>query len=156
MPKGDTGATGAAGTPPAFSGARVYGSVNQSIANDTNTALSFDTERYDTDGYHESVTHPTRLTAPTTAKYLIGINVKMTGDAGGSERDVYLMVNATDFIAYDVELPSAANQYFSIMTEWAMTAGDYVETYVYQDSGSPLDVEQSDKFSYEMWIERRG
>ena len=48
-----------------FRGALVRNSGNQSVDSSSGTDLSWDTEEYDTDSIHESVTNPTRLTVPS-------------------------------------------------------------------------------------------
>jgi hypothetical protein len=67
------------GTPtPAFVGCRLYGSVGagvQTIPDDTLTGIQFDSESFDTDGYHSTSSNTDRITIPSgrAGKYhLIG------------------------------------------------------------------------------------
>jgi hypothetical protein len=53
-------------TRPTYRGARVRKSANQTLANySVATAVTFDTEDRDTDGFHDNVTNNTRLTVPS-------------------------------------------------------------------------------------------
>lgn len=55
----------------AFRGAMVTKASDQTTANYTTaTAISFDTETYDTDSIHEGVTSPTRLSVPSGVTYV--------------------------------------------------------------------------------------
>ena len=51
-------------------GARVYNDANISIPDNTETAVTFNTEEWDTDTIHDPSTNPERLTAKTAGKYL--------------------------------------------------------------------------------------
>ena len=70
--------TNAAGTAPEWSGlsyAQLQISADQTIADATYSAISWDVENYDTDSYHESITNPTRITIPTTGWYLLSVMI---------------------------------------------------------------------------------
>lgn len=125
------------GTP---DGARVYNSAAETIANNTLTALTFDSERYDNGGLHESVTHPSRLTAVKAGKYLISAHIMWANNATG-KRMLHLALNGTTYLASDIRA-AAISEYLaiSVNTVHHLAATDYVEAMVYQNSGGNLDV----------------
>lgn len=125
-----------------FSGARVYSSLASiSIANSTLTAVSFNSERFDTDNYHEGVTHPTRLTIPVSGYYVIGACLFWAA-AGGGWRSVRIRVNGTqDIVENAFDSPGSADVIVQpLSTLWQFTAGDYAELYAFQSSGGALNI----------------
>ncbi len=108
----------------------------QSIPTTTFTALSFDTEDWDEGGYHEGVTNPSRLTVPSgkDGKHLIifsgGCNHATVGRV-----NMRLYKNGSHHgaeVTYDSRT-SYANQ---IIVALDLVAGDYIEVFAYQTSGS--------------------
>jgi hypothetical protein len=142
-----------------FSGARAYSSTNISVPNNTLTAIALDSERFDTDSYHEGVTNPTRFTIPATGYYLVGGCVFWAGSSAGW-RSIRLRVNATTDIvevAYDPARADGDPQ--AVTTLWHFTAADYVEMLAFQTSGGALSIFGSGStpdLSPEFWIVRVG
>ncbi len=130
--------------PPGDISARVFNSANLSLSHNTTTALPFDSERWDTDDMHDTVTNSSRLTAQESGKYLIFANVKFGENASGT-REVLLRLNGTTVIAEErasanvVETGIAGNV-MSLTTHYSLAAGDYVEFVVTQTSGSTINV----------------
>jgi len=121
--------------------ARVYHSVAQSIASATTTYLSFDSERFDTDGIHDPVTNNSRLTCQTAGKYFISATILWGSNTTGY-RQLGLRLNGVTTIALDRRNTNATafNPAMTVSTLYNLSAGDYVETQVYQNSGGALDV----------------
>jgi lysophospholipase L1-like esterase len=108
-----------------FNGCRAYKSGVQSIGT-TLTALTFDTESYDTNTYHDNVTNNTRFTVPTTGYYrLTGL---LNTDANAVAR-VGLRVNGSTYIGTVAAGNAGASIEGGVLitTEYSLTAGDYVE-----------------------------
>ena len=124
-------------------GARVYHSATQSIANNTVTTLTFDSESYDTSGIHEAVINPTRLTCQTAGKYLIYGMAKWADNTTGF-RGLYLWVNQTTYIAavQNTATPQGVREHL-IMMLYNMVAADYVEMRAVQSSGGALDIQRA-------------
>lgn len=126
-----TGITGT-GTA-AFSGAKVYHSTTQSIPDVTSTAVTFDSEEYDTDAYHDAGA-PTRLTVGSDGKYLlIGGCTMVSPTTPVNPTQIFWRKNGTTILrAGDSHLP-ATTQGHVISTVVALVATDYVELMIYQD-----------------------
>lgn len=145
---------------PAFSGARVFHSVAQSIAGNGQWAvLAFDSERYDTDAYHDIATNNGRLHIPAgaaTQRYLLTASARFAANSTG-QRGIQLRINGTTSIAMDVRPATAAEATgMSIATEYQLSAGDYVEVLVFQGSGAALNIDSGANFSPEFTISARG
>jgi hypothetical protein len=129
--------------------ARVYNDANISIGNASNEALTFNTERWDTDTIHDTSTNPGRLTATTAGIYHIYGHIVWGASAVG-DRKIDIRVNGSTYIASIRYDPSdGPNNWMSISTDYSLAATDYVELIVYQASGGALDIVATANYSPE-------
>lgn len=153
-------------TPPAFSGARVYHSANQTFSGSPPfaTAIAFDSERYDTDAYHDTVTANTRLTIPSDGYYQVGATVYLSYNAASTvAHETYLSIrlNNTTYIVVSggptVIDPSGTSwiTQLVIVTDYHFTAGDYVELFAHTRDSTVL-VNKVGNYSPEFWIHKLG
>ena len=151
--KGDQGDQGPGGGPTET--ARVTHSVNQSVPDGTFTALAFDTEDFDTDTMHDTVTNNSRLTATTAGKYLVGGTANFAA-SGTGRREVRIRKNGTDYIAAMHTDPGGGIDCpLSVSTEVELAVNDYVEFIAWQSSGVGLDVTASTDYSPIFWAHRQ-
>lgn len=136
--------------------ARVYHSVSQSIANSSYVALAFNSETFDTDTIHDTVTNNSRLTAKTPGKYFICGNIRFAGNSVGF-RGVTIKLNGVDIIA-DIESPNNGVDFLSLIISsvYNLSVNDYVELLAYQNSGGALNVEAFGKYSPHFMMVRVG
>lgn len=66
-----------------FSGARVYNSAGVTVANTGQTVITWDTEIYDTDAYHSTVTNTGRFTIPADGYYLLTCHLEFNSNSVG-------------------------------------------------------------------------
>jgi hypothetical protein len=123
---------------PAFPG------VNQSIPNNTVTALTFDFDTFDTAGLHDPSTNNTRLTAPIRGVYQVTAGVEWESNANGSRQlAVYRNgVNAGfgDHLGSSQMPASADGPTMQTVSELVtLTPGQFVEAAVLQTSGGDLN-----------------
>lgn len=131
--------------------ARVTKAADQAIPDTTATSLVFDTVRWDNGGLYTSGA-TSRLTAPVSGVYALGVNVEWEANAVGT-RTLSLLYNGVDLIASVRASPAAAGvTRQALVTEWPLNETDYVEARVVQTSGGPLNVVKADKYSPEFWI----
>jgi hypothetical protein len=140
-------ATPSSGTP-AFVGVSVYDSVGagQSISNTTYTALTYDSENYDTDSFHSTSTNTSRLTIPTGkgGKYQINTFVNWDSTSGG-RRIVTIYKNGTNTRVLGNQTSSGyLGQTGAYVIELA--AADYIQVFVYQDSGGTRNCDEQKYF----------
>lgn len=140
-------------------GARAYqaGSA-QSIANATLTAVTFDSERFDTDGFHSTSSNTSRFTVPAGmgGKYLLGGVVEFAANATGA-RSIALRLNGSTYIAFEtIQAATAGGQEtrLSVETVYDLLAGEYVEVYVSQVSGGSLTIGNTSAYGAEGWAIR--
>lgn len=133
---------------------RAYRTADQSIATNTQTAVTFDGERYDVAGMHSTVSNTSRLTVPSGwgGIYHLGASVRFEANATG-QRWVALRVSGTLRIAISGSTQAAAGlaESLSVACDWQLGEGDYVEMIVYQTSGGLLDVLALPAESAECW-----
>jgi len=139
-------------------GARAYNSANISTPNNTDTVLSFDSERYDTDTIHDNVTNNSRLTATTAGKYLIVANFRFAANATGHRRAFIRLNGATPIALMRIETETSGPQYTAMIltTIYDLSATDYVEVVVKQNSGGALNIEAASNYSPEFMMQRIG
>lgn len=141
---------------PAIPAARVYHNANQSVADSTWTTLALNSERFDTDTIHDTVTNNTRLTAKTAGKYLITAVLEYA-TSGTGVRYAEVLLNGSTSIAFAQAVASAfLTGRVNITTVYAMATNDYIEIRAYQDSGGALNVLSSAQYSPEVMIARVG
>lgn len=131
--------------------ARVYNSAGLSPTNDAYNLLTFDSERWDTDGCHSTVSNTSRLTVPSGGAgiYTIGASVKM-GTSLNQICGAEILLNGTTVIARDEDQDSTGGAFtFTPNTVYSLAAGDYVEVRVYIDNGT---VAQAGNYTPEFWF----
>ena len=123
-----------------FAGCSVYKSAAQSTTSSTPTAVTYDTELYDTDGYHSTVSNTERFTVPAgkAGYYLFTGSIQWTTGLTGY-RDIYLMLNASTVIAMAFAIVDNAGYPTPQNTVIVYLAvGDYVWMTGEQSSGGAL------------------
>lgn len=119
---------------------RVFNSAAISIANNTDTALTFDSERWDTDAMHSTSANTGRLTVVTAGKYLVFGTLQYANSALG-DRAVIIRLNGATVIARQrTPATITKNHDFMVAAHYDLAVGDYVELMASQDSGGALDV----------------
>ncbi len=121
---------------------RVFRSANQSIPNVTWTALIFDNEAYDTNGMHDNVITPTRITINTPGLYLLTSTVIFAPATGnrltGFRKNNLSPTDPTEGFAAGTG--NASNEAGFTLTQVVKAiAGDYWEVMVWQGSGGALN-----------------
>lgn len=125
-------------------GARAYASTAQSLTSGTATALNFDSETFDTAGFHDTVTNPSRFTIPAGAAgtYVVVGGVGFAANATGT-RAARIHVNGVVGAITSVEADRTAGlpTRLTVSDVLVLAAGDYVELAGYQLSGGALNTE---------------
>ena len=97
----NSGATAPQWSTPAtasFVGCALYRSGIATIPNDTNTIIGWDSERFDTNTFHDNVTNNSRITIPSgyAGKYLISYAWGYNSNVNGY-RELQLLLHGTQF-----------------------------------------------------------
>lgn len=132
------------GRPPSV---RVTRSTSQSIANNTWTAISWNTEGYDTDSMWSS-TAGNRIEINTNGKFLVTSSVDFVASTGGVARAMGVRVDATTASTGNPthgrivlsEVQGGGGWAGSYTTVVSVTSTQRVKIMVLQDSGAALNI----------------
>ncbi|PJF39888.1 MAG: hypothetical protein D6737_19485 [Chloroflexi bacterium] len=125
-----------------FSGCEVTHSANQSIPHNSDTILNFNTENWDTDGYHDTVTSNSRLTIPSgmADKYYAYLQVRWVGNNNDLRR-IRIKKNSTTVVAeWMINRPAGHDAGMFVASVLDLAAADYLEAEVFQNKGNALDL----------------
>jgi hypothetical protein len=129
---------GAGGT--TFAGVSLKNSSGvQSIAHSTFTAITWAEEDFDTDAYHSTSSNTSRITIPSgkAGKYHITGFLQWDDNTSGNARNIYVYKNGTN-----AKNGTSLKGYYPtalVSCVLNLAVSDYIEIYVYQDSGSTRD-----------------
>jgi hypothetical protein len=117
---------------------RVYKAAVQSLTNNSEASVIFDTERYDTNSMHDTVTNNTRITFNTAGLYVITCCLEMVDRTDYTEVYAFLRLNgAGNGIAIDRRVSADAADLVSalnLVTTYKFAAADYVEVRIRQSN----------------------
>lgn len=117
-----------------------------SVPTATSTLFTFDTENWDNDGMHSTVSNTSRVTATTGGLYVAVASIDWAGVAAATRRQaiIRLTQGGGGIINLAVDerqsYPSAAvhTQYAAVAIPWTWAAGDYAEVIVYHEAGAAV------------------
>lgn len=134
-------------------GVAVYNDAAISIPDSSWTVLTFNSERQDDADFHSIVSNTSRLTVPIgyDGWYVIAGHINLSNVAPIVYLSIYL--NNGVHIALNRYVASSIREN-SITTIYHLSAGDYVELRVWQNSGGALDVNVAANYSPEFRIAR--
>lgn len=132
-----------------FAGCSLYDTnLKQTIANATNVAITWNSEYFDSDGYHDNSSNTSRITIPAGkgGKYLLTGATHYDANSTGY-RALKFKKNGGDF--FDMQC-GAVSSYtgVSITAIVELVATDYVELITVQTSGGNLDLNKYTATSY--------
>lgn len=139
-----TAVGGGDGGTSAFVGAKAYADATQSIPDATSTAVAFNLEEYDTDGFHDNATNNSRFTVPSgkAGKYGLKGGTRFAASASPVLAQLWWRLNGTTNIrGGNIWIPSSGQPTgFIVTTDVVLAVGDYVELIVYQDSSGARNI----------------
>jgi hypothetical protein len=136
--------------------ARVYLTLNQTIASGVYVPIPFEAEIFDVGGFHDNVTNNTRLTVPRSGVYAVSAQYRFEQNATGT-RESRIKLNGISDLTTKVHPNSGGTDPLTEMDYVLMelTAGDYVELYLRQNSGGNLDVASGSNDTFFSIVELR-
>jgi hypothetical protein len=118
-----------------------YDGAGTTVANNTNTVLSWNNEIFDSNGFHSTTTNTSRITIPTGlgGKYQFNASLLWALNATGG-RTLQLRFNGGGTIYFGGQTPGSSSLYpaSTITRIFNLNAGDYVELQAFQNSGGNL------------------
>jgi len=132
----------AVGATASFVGAQIYDSnATTSISNNTATAITFNSEVLDTNGFHSTSSNTSRITIPAgyAGKYMVVGQIFIQNNGNGTRRlDIYK--NGSGFARTQNFADASEQGYVNINTTMSLAVSDYIELYVFQNSGVSLNI----------------
>ena len=143
-----TAATGMKWATPAggsnYAGASVTKTAVQSISNATFTTLTWNSETYDTNTFHDNSTNNYRITVPSgKAGYYLVSGIILFGANGTGNRLMELRKNGSAVNYVFSETPATASNGTGLNMSYVinLAVADYLELAAYQTSGGALNVD---------------
>ena len=119
---------------------RVTKTSDQTIPNNTLTAINWDSESYDTDGMHDTVTNNSRITFNTAGKYSVTAQSSWQSNGSGARVLDIVKNGNTGTPIGRTKMPNTdtgAENIVSYVGEFAVN--DYIELCVFQNRGGNLN-----------------
>ena len=135
---------------------QVKNSTTQSVAHNTPTVLTFNTENFNTDAMHSTITNPSRITFNTAGTYQVSASASFplaTATAGVFAR-LYIQKGGSPLRYCTQNTVSASNDtIISFTTTLNVAAGEYIEVVAYHNAGSPVLVAAGESTVFEAaWL----
>jgi hypothetical protein len=124
-----------------FTGCRVFANSAQTISNATDTKIAFANETFDTDAFHSNVTNNTRITIPSGlgGYYKVTANIGFLSNTNG-RRIFGIALNGGAVISQAEMTPNVQTEPAASITDiYSLSAGDYLELNVFQNSGTSVN-----------------
>lgn len=121
----------------------VFDAGGQTVTNDTITSLSADSENFDNDAMHSTVTNTGRITVQTAGRYEFYARVNFQANSTAAKRRVIQLRKngTTTFTVMSVpNVEDGNSQTISGALKDTMGVGDYYEVRALQNSGISLTV----------------
>jgi len=130
------------------SGCAGYLGTAQSVDSDIQTKVAFDTKEYDSQNEYDNTTNY-RFTATKDGKYLITCKITFS-DALNTTSRIFVSIykNGSECKNSDVGGSSGTYQGPIISTVVHLTAGDYIEFYIFQQTGASKSLYNSSVYTY--------
>jgi len=119
---------------------KVTNSAAQSIPDATVTALTWNTETWDTNDIHDTTTNPSRLTCKVAGIYLVVAFLGWASNTTG-RRTLRIYKNGAQLSMTEMPITSAAPYGNTILVDIvSLDVNDYIESLAHQTSGAALDI----------------
>jgi len=110
------------------------------ITTNTNTILPFDSELFDDNDLHDTVTNNSRLTAVEEGRYFISAAVSWAQVVAGT-REIHIKLNGSALIALRKSKATEADLFVQgLSIIYNLAVDDYVEVEVFHSRGSNLNI----------------
>lgn len=113
------------------------------------TPVQWNNEVYDTDGYHDNTTNPSRITIPSGTSGLIRLSASIAASAATSELGISFYKNGTKISNYEYDTENVAGNICAISAPITCVAGDYFEVAIRAGVSPTVDVSNNSWFAVE-------
>jgi hypothetical protein len=124
---------------PTFVGCRLFNTTNQSIPTNTPTEVTLNSEAFDTNGFHSTVTNTARITIPAgyAGKYLVTASWEWDGGSTTGARETFVRKNGNLALGNVNYIGASPHQSYTqnVIFIIDLIVGDYLSMWVQQNSG---------------------
>lgn len=119
----------------------VYNSSAVSVSTSSATILNANSENYDNDAMHSTVSNTSRITFQTPGRYGCTASAQFGANAAGI-RQIEFLLNGVAILASVSRIPAVSgfDSYVKTFIKVTAAAGDWIEARVFQNSGGALNV----------------
>lgn len=137
-----------------FLGARVSFASSVSLTSGSSTTIDFDTEDFDSGGFHSNVTNPSRLTVPAgVTKVVVTAGVDFAANATGRRLVTVVKNGSTSVGQHGDDAAASGNHRHAITTGvLEVSEGDYFTVVALQNSGGDLDFVTSQVTAFSIYV----
>lgn len=128
--------------------------ATQTINDSTWTTVTFDTEDWDTDTMHSTVSNTGRLTATTAGTYISGCGIAWDTNTTG-RRAMRILANGSTDQGRIMAAAGASTLTQQVTGHIQLTAAQYIECQVWQDSGGARTIVRDGGVTPKFWMTRR-
>lgn len=118
---------------------RATQSSGTSLSDNTETTVAFNTEAWDTDGMHDTVTNNSRITIQTAGVYVVTAGLAVTSSVSVGMYAA-LRVNGSTYIAKAQDATNGGSlgaRFLGVHAVYSFAAADYIELRALQTNASP-------------------
>jgi hypothetical protein len=125
-----------------FRGCAVFRSSVQTITNNVDTVLTWDSEHFDTDGFHSTSVNTNRITIPTGLQGYYRVTMMGLFDVNAVGYRIFKLFKNGTYWYNSPETPGSATIYAGPSVTFTLfcNAGDYLEMFAFQNSGSNINI----------------
>ena len=136
----------------AFAGCSIYNSADVSLTSGTATAITCDSEFYDTDGYHSTSSNTSRITIPSGkgGYYLIQGYTQYAANATGN-RTTSIRKNGSTILLQNlnsVQPEASRSTNIAIAYVGNFAVADYIELFGVQNTGGALTIQMVPSYTF--------
>lgn len=112
---------------------------DQSIPDNANTVIDWNSEQFDTDDIHDNITNNSRLTCKTAGRYIVQGQISWAASATG-RKEIFIRLNGVTDVAHykeriDDGTDTSETSWMQVHALLNLNVNDYVELLVFQNSG---------------------
>ena len=137
-----------------FVGAKVFTTANQTISNNTQTTVNFNSEDFDTNTFHDNSTNNSRLTIPAGkgGYYAITGQIILGSAAAEVRQQLKILKNGSMVLISEIGgFAGSVQPNISVATIVNLAATDYVELALYQATGSNMTIPNTANSAYQFF-----
>ncbi len=134
-------------------GARVYNSADISCSSGVWTTLTFDSEKWDTDNIHSTISNTGRLTCNSAGLYVVTLGLLTEfGAAWSVASRIRYTPSGGSAVTIAAHFKKSDTHYWDMATVYRLAIGDYLTVEFYQNSGVSRAARRGGDYSVEFGI----